>query len=53
MRPFFWRFKMKKLFIAVCKKITGKSEDELVKKWGVYYFLTRSKSKAYYHTLFS
>ena len=41
------------LFIKLCEKYTGKNKEQLAKKWGMYYFLTRSKSKAYYHTIFS
>lgn len=40
-------------FIKFCVKYTGKNQQELANKWGFYYFLTRSKTKAYWHTVFS
>ncbi|WP_171495180.1 hypothetical protein [Acinetobacter ursingii] len=40
-------------FIKACEKHTGQTKEQLAKKWGLYYFLTRSKTKAYYHTFFS
>ena len=40
-------------FIKFCVKYTGRSQQHLAKKWGFYYFLTRSKTKAYWHTVFS
>lgn len=41
------------LFIKCCVKITNKSQVELAQKWGVHYFLTRSRIKAYWLTIFS
>lgn len=41
------------LFIKFCVTYTGKSQQELAKKWGIYYLLTRSKTKAYWCMLFS
>lgn len=41
------------IFIKLCVKYTGKSKQDLAKKWGFYYFLTRSKTKAYWYTIFS
>ncbi len=41
------------LLVKSCVKYTGKTKQELARKWAVHYFLTRSKTKAYWRTIFS
>ncbi len=44
---------MKILFIKACCKLSGKSVDKLSQDFSINYFLTRSKVRAYWATIFS
>ncbi len=44
---------MKYLFIKVCCKLSGKSTEKLSRDFSINYFLTRSKTRAYWRTVFS
>lgn len=43
---------MKKLFINLCMKISGKNKKELARDWTIHYFVTRSTPKAYWRAIF-
>lgn len=43
---------MKKQFVNLCMKITGKDKKELAREWTIHYFVTRSAVKAYWRTIF-
>ncbi|MDR9614026.1 hypothetical protein RHA65_04915 [Providencia rettgeri] len=43
---------MKNLMIKLCMKLSGKTKEQLKLDWSFHYFVTRSKSKAYWRAVF-